>query len=122
MYCTQCGAENPEGNKICSKCGAALTAAAYPQDAAQPTIIATRTSGMATASLVLGIIGIFFGLCSILAIIFGAIALSQINKNPALQGKGQAVAGLVLGIVFLVLGVLIILLLIIGSTFWRFSA
>ena len=54
MYCPKCGAQNAEGNKICSQCGAALTETISPA-AAQPTMVDTRTSGMATASLVLGI-------------------------------------------------------------------
>jgi hypothetical protein len=36
---------------------------------------------------------------SILAIIFGAIALSQMGKDPHISGKGMAIAGLVLGII-----------------------
>jgi uncharacterized membrane protein YvbJ len=110
MYCPKCGAQNAEGNKICSQCGAALTEEVSP--AAQPTMVTARTSGMATASLVLGIIGIFFGLCSILAIIFGAIALGQINRDPNLQGKGQAVAGLVLGIAVIALGIIVVIVII----------
>jgi uncharacterized membrane protein YvbJ len=120
MYCSKCGAENAEGNKICSNCGAALTEAASPSITTQTTIVAPKTSGFAVASLVLGIIGIFFGLCSILAIIFGGMALSQISKNPELKGKGQAVAGLVLGIVVVALGIIVTIILIIaGISFWR---
>jgi hypothetical protein len=52
---------------------------------------------MATASLVLGILGIFLPLLSILAVIFGAIGISKANQGAA--GKGLAVAGLVLGII-----------------------
>jgi uncharacterized membrane protein YvbJ len=120
MYCPKCGAQNAEGNKICSQCGAALTETISPA-AAQPTMVDTRTSGMATASLVLGIIGIFIGLCSILAIIFGAIALGQINRDPHLQGKGQAIAGLVLGIAVIALGIIFLIVIIaLGTAFWSF--
>ena len=34
MFCSQCGAENPEGAKFCSKCGAGLGAAATPTEGA----------------------------------------------------------------------------------------
>jgi len=34
MFCSQCGAENPEGAKFCSKCGAELGVAATPTEAA----------------------------------------------------------------------------------------
>jgi uncharacterized membrane protein len=33
MFCSKCGAENPEGAKFCSKCGAGLGAAAKPSEA-----------------------------------------------------------------------------------------
>ena len=57
-----------------------------------------RTSGLAIASLVLGIIWLC-GLGSLLATIFGAVALSQISRSRGqLEGKGLAIAGLVLGI------------------------
>jgi hypothetical protein len=57
-----------------------------------------RTSGLAVASLVLGILWIC-GLGSLLATIFGAVALSQISRSRGtIGGKGLAIAGLVLGI------------------------
>jgi uncharacterized membrane protein len=34
MFCSKCGAENPEGAKFCSKCGAELGAPAKPSEAA----------------------------------------------------------------------------------------
>jgi hypothetical protein len=56
------------------------------------------TSGMAVASLVLGIVWLW-GLGSLLATIFGAVALGQISRsNGRLSGKGMAIAGLILGI------------------------
>lgn len=58
---------------------------------------APPNNGMATASMVLGIIGIFScGLTSILAIIFGHVAHSQIKRTGE-GGSGMATAGLVLG-------------------------
>ncbi|MFI0356589.1 DUF4190 domain-containing protein [Actinomadura sp. 9N407] len=54
-------------------------------------------NGMATASMVLGLIGILFcGFTSILAIIFGHVAQSQIKRTGE-GGGGMATAGLVLG-------------------------
>ncbi|GAA3962443.1 DUF4190 domain-containing protein [Actinomadura viridis] len=59
-------------------------------------------NGMATASLVLGIIGIFAcGLTSILAIIFGHVAHSQIKRTGE-GGAGMATAGLVMGYILTV--------------------
>ena len=66
----------------------------------QPSVYhPSRTSGLAIASLVLGIIWLC-GLGSLLATIFGAVALSQISRSRGqIEGKGLAIAGLILGIV-----------------------
>jgi hypothetical protein len=125
MYCPKCGQQNPDNSSFCSKCGAALTqTATVPQQplatAPQQPLATARNSGLAIASLVLGIIGIFINFLSILAIIFGAIAISQTGRNPNLKGRGMAVAGLVLGII--VAAIWIILLIFIGSVFWWASS
>jgi hypothetical protein len=117
MYCTKCGAQNPEEGNFCHSCGSPLTqipiaSVPAPINAPRNTLPPVqaivgvpRTSGMAIASLILGITGV-----SILAVIFGGIALNQMGKDPNLSGKGMAIAGLVLGIV----GSLIFIISIIG--------
>jgi len=56
------------------------------------------TCGMAIASLVCGILGLFSGITAVFAIIFGHIARGQIRESAgALAGKGMATAGLVMG-------------------------
>jgi len=56
-----------------------------------------KTSGLAIASMVLGIVWLGW-LGSLLAVIFGHIALSQ-TKDGRAGGRGMAIAGLVLGYV-----------------------
>ncbi|MEU8798148.1 DUF4190 domain-containing protein [Spirillospora sp. NPDC048819] len=59
--------------------------------------VARPTNGMATASMVCGLIGFFAcGLTSILAIIFGHVAQSQMKRTGE-GGHGMAVTGLILG-------------------------
>lgn len=65
---------------------------------------------MAVASLVLGIIWIYW-IGSILALIFGYLARAQIRQRGE-QGDGMAVAGIVLG--WVGVGVLVTILLIVG--------
>jgi uncharacterized membrane protein YvbJ len=115
MFCPQCGEKNPDGAKFCGSCGATLTAAAAPAaKAAKAVATKERTSGMAIAALILGILGI-----SLLAVIFGGIAMSQTSKDPNLKGRGMAIAGLVLGILGLVGIVFWIIAAVIWSTsFW----
>jgi hypothetical protein len=58
----------------------------------------SQTSGLAIASFVLGLLWLC-GIGSLLATIFGAIALGQISRsNGNTTGKGLAIAGLILGI------------------------
>ena len=61
----------------------------YPQPIAKPT------NGLAIASLVLGIVWIYW-IGSVLALIFGYVARNQIRRNNQ-SGAGMAIAGIVLG-------------------------
>ena len=68
-----------------------------PQYAPQPS---AKTNGMAIASLVMSLV-----CCNILGIIFGHVAISQINRTGE-GGRGMAVAGLVIGYASLVIGII----------------
>lgn len=70
-----------------------------------------RTNGLAIASLVLGILWIYW-IGSVLAVVFGHVALRQIRKaNGWQEGRGIAIAGAILGWVGVaILAVLLILL------------
>ncbi len=73
-------------------------------------MVQTKTSGMAIASLVLGLIGL--GIGSVLAIIFGLMAKKNIRESGGMEtGGGMATAGIVLGI----LGVVGALILIVSG-------
>ena len=78
--------------------------------------MAPGTSGYAIASLIcslLGYIGVF-GFGPLLGIIFGHLALREIDRsNGALQGRGIAQAGLILGYIALGLALLMIIFFII---------
>jgi hypothetical protein len=70
---------------------------------------------MAVASLVLGILWIFW-IGSILAVIFGYVAKGQIDRSGGAEGgRGMAIAGIVLGWVGVGTLVLVIVLSIIGA-------
>ena len=111
----------------CPKCNNIITiprvapSTLYPNPAPASVIIQNavmistiKTSNLAVASLVMGVLGVFGGwLCCglifpLLAIVFGHIAYSQINKHPnILSGKGMAIAGFILGYVGLFLSIII---------------
>jgi hypothetical protein len=72
---------------------------------------AERTNGLAIASMVVGILWLYW-LGSILALVFGYVAKSQIRESNGTQGGGgMATAGIVLGWV----GVGILALLIVAG-------
>jgi hypothetical protein len=125
MYCPSCGTQNADDSKFCQNCGKALTGdvetpqvTPTPMTSSQPQTVTreVRTSGLAVASLILGIIGLLINLLGVLAIIFGAISLGQINREPELGGKGMAIAGLVLGIISVAIWILVIIFA--SSIFW----
>lgn len=72
--------------------------------AAQP-LPSAKTSGLAIASLVLGIFGIFTcGLTAIVGLILGIVGLCAINKRAEqLKGKGLAIAGIITSAILIVL-------------------
>jgi hypothetical protein len=72
------------------------------------------TNGFAIASMVLGILWIYW-VGSILALIFGYIARGQIRQRGE-GGDGMAIAGIVLGWIGVVLLVLLIILAVVSST------
>lgn len=86
----------------------------YGTPLVSPPMQAT-VAGLAIASMVLGILWIYW-LGSVLAIIFGHIALSQIKKSNGWKtGRGMAIAGVVLGYVGMATLVLVIVLAIAAS-------
>jgi uncharacterized protein DUF4190/zinc ribbon protein len=72
-------------------------------------------SGMATASLVLGVLGLVLGILSIPALVLGYRARSAGARSGQPQDRGLATAGIVLGWVGLVLWILWLLLLATGT-------
>ena len=80
-----------------------------PGESPQVVVRGGQTNGFAVASLVLGILWIFW-LGSLLALVFGFIAKGQIDRsNGAQSGMGLAIAGIVLGCVGACMLVLILL-------------
>ncbi len=98
MKCPNCGAENPETNNYCQGCGFGLTGAG-----SGAAVIPVKTSGLAIAALILGILAFFTcGLTIIPALICGIIALVKISGSQgSLKGTGMAVTGMVLPVVVL---------------------
>ena len=126
IYCTKCGTRSSDGDVFCRKCGLALNQETpistlmiaqipvSPDTVTVQTEPMPRTSGFAVTSLVLGIIAFIppFFLSSILAIIFGGIAMGKTGRDPNLAGRGMAITGLVLGIIVVVIWVVLIFFLV----------
>ena len=79
-------------------------------------VIQPKTSGMAVASLVLGIVGtIFCAVASLVGLILGIVSLNTIKISAGqLTGRGLAIAGIVTSSVSIMLGLLMLTLPLIG--------
>lgn len=100
-FCLGCGNSLAEGERFCGVCGHDSQAgpALTPGDPQVAFGLPPETSGKAIFSLICGILFIVLPL-SIVAVIFGYIALSEIRKSPGrLKGRALAITGIVLGYV-----------------------
>lgn len=121
IRCQQCR-QDLTGSMLggsCPHCGAAIVADHYP---------AQRSSGMAVASMVLGIISVVFapggmccvcmtglgGIAGLLAVIFYFPAVAAVREGKAPEGsRKMAMAGLICGIIGLVLTLAFVLFVVI---------
>ncbi len=109
MYCPKCGTQNPNNVQSCNACGAILTPTLTTTEPITP-----KTSGLAIAALVLGIMSIFTCLLTgVPSIICGIISLVKIEKSGGrITGKGFAISGIILPVIVvpvvaLLMGILI---------------
>ena len=125
MRCIKCGAEMPDNSKFCPNCGEIVDDKIenigetrninYENAKNEPNGLSVTSLILGIASFVCIIINIYLALlCSILAIVFGAIG----RKKGA---KGIGTAGMVTGIVATGINVVIIFLAFI-MVFYAFGA
>jgi prepilin-type processing-associated H-X9-DG protein len=85
--------------------GNRATSSAVPPALSAVTSQPITNSGLAIASLVLGLVGLFTcGLTAIVGLILGIVSLSQIKKsNGTITGQGIALAGTIVSALFLLM-------------------
>ncbi len=104
----QCGKGILEGARFCNYCGCPLPAAPAAQQPSRlpegtPVAQPTAMSGVAVASLVLGLLSLSCcGITALPGLILGLVAISDINRSGGrLEGRGLAVAGIAVSAVML---------------------
>lgn len=108
-FCTKCGKQNAEGAANCLYCGTDFSSTGIGQSATQSHLLPAKTSGLAIASLICGILFLLFP-AAIAAVVMGHMSLSQIGKSGGrLTGRGMSITGLVLGYFGLTVPVLLII-------------
>jgi uncharacterized membrane protein len=95
--CPNCGQEIQEAAIKCRYCKNWLVTPGQHSAYSATAPVFPSTSGMAIASMVVGILWIYW-IGSIVALVLGYLALREIRQNPErIDGKGMAIAGIVLG-------------------------
>ena len=111
MICPKCGAELREQAKFCDQCGVAL----YPD----PSV------GKSTATLMCGILSIFFSPTVVFGLLFGILAIMMGTPTTSAPPDGKATAGKITGIIGVALAavsmIAIIILGVVGYDFYRDS-
>jgi prepilin-type processing-associated H-X9-DG protein len=108
MFCPKCDTQNPDHASRCLSCGYEFPSTPQPHPGQ------AKTSALAIASLILGLLAVpTCGITVLPAIICGIIALVKISGSQRLlRGTGMAIAGLALsGVYALLLPVLMAILL-----------
>jgi len=115
MKCPKCQFINPNTASLCIKCAHRFQATkrepamyAPPTQAAYQTHPSGSRKGLAIASLVIGVIGLFtlgiMGLGALIGITLGAVAISKSSSQPHnYGGKGLAQAGIVTNVISLLM-------------------
>ena len=121
MDCNQCGGEISPDDAFCRTCGAELvgmeapgggmpsTPAPRPPTPSPPAALG-RTSGLAIASLALGMLSFAClpVIGGVLALILGLIARGEVRRSAgSVRGRGMATAGLILGAINLVMFIIL---------------
>ena len=73
----------------------------YPPPYHYPAAQQRRTNSLAIASLVCGICGFVYLFPAVLGIIFGIVALRQVNRDKT-DGRGMALTGIITGSLWLI--------------------
>src|SRR5215467_5124195 len=115
VFCSTCGTRLRADAAFCSTCGQALQGAGQVPMSGVTTGMAyptTETSGKAIASMILGILSLFFSIIvGIPAIILGHLSLSQVKKSGGrISGEGMAMTGLILGYVSVAVAPLLLMI------------
>ena len=115
MKCTHCGAEVPDGTRICPNCGKLIkkeeseSAATTPYGTQYETPKDLKNNGYAATSFALGLLSfwlsMYFCIASVLGIGLGVYSIFMKRKHNYSSGNGFGIAGIILNSISLVLWV-----------------
>ncbi|MFK4298588.1 hypothetical protein ABH924_003759 [Arthrobacter sp. GAS37] len=91
----------------------------YPAYVQGPVFIQAQPKGMSVASMVLGLVSIFFGWTFLVPLLGLILGLVGIKKEPA--GKGMAITGIILN-GLMIAGWVFLIVLLFGGMIWGTTA
>jgi len=114
MFCRNCGKQIDDKAVICVGCGVPVKAeaSATGSGAAVRMLLPIGRSGYAIAAGYLALFSVLI-VPAPFALLFGILALREINQNPEKHGKGRAFFGIIAGI----LGTIVLLVIIFKMLF-----
>ena len=115
MNCSKCNHELSAGAVFCGNCGQPVPA--QPQQAptqesttqvpAQVVPVSSVGSGKATASLILGILGLVGAIIPILGLVMGIVGIVLGSMSLKSSKRGMATAGIILGVLVVLFSLVI---------------
>jgi hypothetical protein len=96
VQCPRCDQLSPIEANRCEECGLPFTMEGVSYD-----VVPGRTNGYAIASLAMGLLGLPCSVLvvpQVLAVIFGLVAMFQIQRNSLVRGQAFAIIGIAMGV------------------------
>lgn len=117
VFCSECGKKINKGENFCTSCGAKVENVNVKNDNVKKENVVVQKSGLRTASIVLGIIGIVFSLMVVLSPIAFILSVVGLILGICAVKRVRNVAGILLNSIGLFLSIIMVILFVLVFMF-----